>query len=1747
MVTRNEVESLKSDRSLQKKKITTLLNRYKRGSDVYTNQEISSLLTEIKNAYLDFLSIQEEYEKALEENDGEFMEEYSIVNNLDLREYAASVTEVYNEVLASEAAKPEILSLKILLTEANRKYENISGSFVNIQRSGSMTPQAINSLKYDKEQLEKVSENLTETFWNGIHCLGAEKEEAYKVYGDLETKIDTLVKDISLILSNPPTLDNLTDQSAASPMLSRGRTLERTSPVWSSSTSSTHGISPYQPSPSSFSSVLPPSISGVLPSSISMETFIHTNPTGTSAINSLPQPAPSVLPPSVTATLPNRSMATTVHGYPTVTDVVNLPFYPSSSTLGSQVNLTCVPIHNPTSQSPFYSSASVANSLHSSVNPLGVLNPRSPSFPAPAPNNPLPQLPIPPLVPNPTPDVKVKRMNLPKFDGSRNSWPEFKVLWPKLAVPTFKADQETLALQLKQSCSGTASDLISSISSIGDQPFNIMWERLVQYYDDSASTVRATIKRLQKLKTVKEEDYAGLTHFINEVESAYSMLTTLNQVQCLTLIQVDELAELLPPLMKKEWNRIYHRLLPEQRNHPFPFMMSFLIEERNVISRLVENEDLSKKKRGSNHSGGTKKPAKEEKKEENKRPSCAIHRQGAVAHKTIECSVFKKLNVEDKMDALRAIGACFRCCGNHKRSDCRERRPCDKCGDLRHPSILCKRSIPPTHNRNASQDRNTSHNNDNRQSSTNLPSVTTSSSSVHSKTISLYAIFSVPVNKTRYKATVFTDDGSDSSYITSKAAERLGARKLGKYSLEVTTTGGVETDYESYEYALELVTSSGKIITVHMFAMDKITSRLSKLNLSVLDHLFPGFNVSSLQRERTEVDILLGTDYFGLHPKHEIRSVGENLSIMKGALGVCLQGSHPDLVENMCFDMNFVKTLNTVTPLQTQITSNHSSVAVHPVIANSCSLNSSSHCSVESHFNAVDELKVMNFIKGEELSTQIDPKCGSCKCTKCPLPGHTYSFKEEAELRLIREGLKYKESDKVWITKYPWKVDPYTLPNNESAAFSSLQRLKKKLKSDKTLAKIYSDQMNDMVQRGVSREISQQELDEYKGPCFYINHLGVPNPKSQSTPFRIVFDSSRTYKGISLNDCLYKGPDSYLNSQLSILLRWRENEVALVGDIKKMYNSVILEEVEQHCHRYLWSDVELDFPKTYVITRVNMGDKPAGAISTEALYLTAEKFKEKDPVAAEMLRSGSYVDDIVDSAKSREDAKELANGAENILFEGGFRIKFWLFSGDNIESDVTEVLGVKWFPFTDMIAVQSSINFSPKKRGVHTLPDLKPSDIPNEIPDVLTKRLVLSQVMKIYDPMGIWSPVSLRGRLLLRKTWEMDLGWDDNFPQQLHDQWIDFFISIKYLSDIQYPRWLKPDGAVGDPMLVIFSDASDTSYGFAAYARWPTTNGSFLSRLILAKCRVAPLTKRSTPQLELNAAVLAKRGREVIMKEMRYKFTTFLHIVDSETVLCMLQKTSTRFNLYEGVRIGEIQASTGGDVSCWAWIAGKKNISDWLTRGKSPQEIGASSEWFCGPSYMIAPVEEWGLKYSNSDVNCTLPGEKKISKSHNTQVTSPIVDYSRFNNYYKLRRVLARILNFFLNKNFFESITPDLLKRVDNIILHDAQRQINSECEKLDKRGRVGGKFKSLKPVKVNGLWVVGTRLMFNPLVPENDPQVLIPSNHPVTKLLMVKAHEDSCHRGRDATLARFRQSCWVTHGSKIARAVVSNCQFCIN
>ena len=104
-----------------------------------------------------------------------------------------------------------------------------------------------------------------------------------------------------------------------------------------------------------------------------------------------------------------------------------------------------------------------------------------------------------------------------------------------------------------------------------------------------------------------------------------------------------------------------------------------------------------------------------------------------------------------------------------------------------------------------------------------------------------------------------------------------------------------------------------------------------------------------------------------------------------------------------------------------------------------------------------------NFIKGEELGTEVVPECGACRCNKCPIVGHTYSFKEEQELKMIEENVKYDVKNQCWITSYPCFIDPHTLPNNYQTAYTTLQRTGKTLNKDEKWADTYRGQMQDMV------------------------------------------------------------------------------------------------------------------------------------------------------------------------------------------------------------------------------------------------------------------------------------------------------------------------------------------------------------------------------------------------------------------------------------------------------------------------------------------------------------------------------------------------------------------------------------------------------------------------------------------------------------------------------------------------------------
>ena len=56
--------------------------------------------------------------------------------------------------------------------------------------------------------------------------------------------------------------------------------------------------------------------------------------------------------------------------------------------------------------------------------------------------------------------------------------------------------------------------------------------------------------------------------------------------------------------------------------------------------------------------------------------------------------------------------------------------------------------------------------------------------------------------------------------------------------------------------------------------------------------------------------------------------------------------------------------------------------------------------------------------------------------------------------------------------------------------------------------------------------------------------------------------------------------------------------------------------------------------------------------------------------------------------------------------------------------DTLRVLGVGWNPVQDTVVFEVTLNFSKKRKGVHTGPNLEKADVPQALPLVLT-RIVL--------------------------------------------------------------------------------------------------------------------------------------------------------------------------------------------------------------------------------------------------------------------------------------------------------------------------------------------------------------------------------------------------------------------------------------
>ncbi|KAL0831974.1 hypothetical protein ABMA28_001474 [Loxostege sticticalis] len=664
-----------------------------------------------------------------------------------------------------------------------------------------------------------------------------------------------------------------------------------------------------------------------------------------------------------------------------------------------------------------------------------------------------------------------------------------------------------------------------------------------------------------------------------------------------------------------------------------------------------------------------------------------------------------------------------------------------------------------------------------------------------------------------------------------------------------------------------------------------------------------------------------------------------------------------------------------------------------------------------------------------------------------------------------------------------WKSDDLAVPDSYPLAFSRFRSLELKMSKDPEYAKRYRLNIHDTLAKGYAEECTAPP--QPTSVCWYLPHFGVINP-NKPTKLRVVHDAAAKVKGVSLNSMLLPGPD-LLQPLLGILMRFREGKIALTADIKEMFPQVKIRECDRDAQRFLWRDEPKGPIKIYRMSSMIFGACSSPATAIYIVNKNASQFREEFPEAVHAITSDTYMDDYIGSLDtSVENAARLAAEIVEIYRRGGFEMRGWISNElgalsqlpkellsdlsldercvdlGSLESTFTRTLGLIWRPFKDVIG----FNFAPKDH------------------DHLTKRVVLAEVMRIYDPLGILAPIVVRGRILLSES----------------DQvvWRDWLECHKSILGLRVPRCYNLDAFI-DLELHVFCDASELAHAAVAYWRFTLSDGSTKLALIASKARVSPLKPASIPRLELQGALIATRLAAKICEVHRLKPSRRVFWCDSMTVLGWLRSDARNYKPFVAHRVGEILENTVLDE--WHWVPTEHNVADDATRGKS-------TSIFRNRDHIFQNSWVQGICLS-------LNAPERLSRPNNFASTTAPAPLDAED----IIRAERHILGWSLLSAFGEEL----------------------HCLTLGKPVPKKSRLAVLSPVLKDGLLRLAGRTS---AVTDRQP-VILDGKEPAVRLLILRYHTKFAHANTETVINELRQEYWVIGLRNAVRSVVHKCQLC--
>ncbi|XP_058457587.1 uncharacterized protein LOC131434654 [Malaya genurostris] len=771
---------------------------------------------------------------------------------------------------------------------------------------------------------------------------------------------------------------------------------------------------------------------------------------------------------------------------------------------------------------------------------------------------------------------------------------------------------------------------------------------------------------------------------------------------------------------------------------------------------------------------------------------------------------------------------------------------------------------------------------------------------------------------------------------------------------------------------------------------------------------------------------------------------------------------------------------------------------------------------------------------------------------------------DERAMELLKSGTVF--DGKQYTTGLLWKFDNIQLPDSKVMALRRLQCLEKRMIRDPKLADALQTKIEDYIQKGYIRKLTEEEDQTYVDRVWYLPIFVVTN-ENKPGKLRIVWDAAATVQGVSLNTFLLKGPDQ-LSSLLHVLFRFREFRIAVTGDIREMFHQVGVHHEDQHCQRFLWNDGHPGrTPSVYVMQVMTFGASCSPSCAQFVKNTNAERFAKNFPAAVNAIINDHYVDDMLSSVETEQEAIELAISVRYIHAQGGFEIRGWRSNSSHVMDALNEqrknekhinisshlsmekVLGMWWNSHSDTFTFK-----------LPTKPDkelLSGQRVP-------TKKEVVRVLMCIYDPLGFIANVLMFLKILIQDIWRSGIDWDEMITTEQFERWHTWLSVIKNVETVSVPRCYRlvtPYSQRTIIQLHTFVDASINGMAAVSYLRFQEYE-TIECAFVAAKTRVAPNKLISIPRLELQAAVIGSRLAQTITASHRIKINQRFFWTDARDVLCWLHSDHRRYSPFVGFRIGEILDNTA--ISEWRWVPTKLNPADDGTKWQKTPDFSSNSRWLRGRGFIWENQTEW-------PVMPTHIGTTSLELKHSVglhRVTTPVVNCENFSTWVGLLRHVAYIKRYIRNLKATKDrvtlslgeLTQEELLLSESYLYRLAQSSVYLEEIAILVKSASNNHVNSHRIPKSSPIYKLSPYLDDSDVLrmrgrtsaceystPDASCPIILPRNHHITDLIVREMHLRYHHLNHETVVNELRQKYLIPKLRRVCYRVRSTCQTCKN